>query len=58
MLHPVTPAAGSPWPMTFDISMGMQAGNAALLDQVNAILMREQPAIDAILRNYRVPRAP
>jgi quinoprotein dehydrogenase-associated probable ABC transporter substrate-binding protein len=57
-LHPVTPAAGSPWPMTFDISMGVQAGNAALLDHVNAILMREQPAIDAILRNYRVPRAP
>jgi len=57
MLHPVTPAAGSPWPMTFDISIGVRAGDAALLDQVNAILVREQPAIDVILRNYRVPRA-
>jgi mxaJ protein len=57
MVYPVTPAAASSWPMTFDISMGVRAGNSALLEQVNAALTHEQPAIDAILRAYGVPRA-
>ncbi len=54
-LEPVTPAGDARWPMTFDISMGVRRGNPALLSQVNDILRREQPRIDAILRSYRVP---
>jgi mxaJ protein len=56
MVYPVTPAASAGWPMTFNISMGVQARNTELLDRVNAALTREQPAIDAILRSYDVPR--
>jgi mxaJ protein len=56
-VYPVTPAASGGWPMTFDISMGVQVKNRELLDQVNAALTREQSAIDAILRDYGVPRA-
>jgi mxaJ protein len=55
-VYPITPAAGGGSPMTFDISMGVQVKNAALLEQVNTALMREQPAIDATLRAYGVPR--
>jgi mxaJ protein len=56
-VYPVTPAASGGWPMTFDISMGVQVRNTELLEQVNAALTRQQPAIDAILRSYGVPRA-
>jgi mxaJ protein len=55
-VYPVTPALGGASPMTFDISMGVQAKNTQLLAQVNAALAREQSAIDAILRDYAVPR--
>ena len=55
-IYAVTPPTSPPWPMTFDISMGVQANNAALLAQINAALTREQPAIDAILQSYGVPR--
>jgi mxaJ protein len=56
-VYPVTPAADSAWPMTFDISAGVQAKNRLLLDQVNTALTDQQPAIDAILQAYNVPRA-
>jgi mxaJ protein len=55
-MYPITPSASGRWPMTFDISMGVQVKNAALLEQVNAALTHEQAAIDAILRSYGVPR--
>jgi hypothetical protein len=42
--------------MQFDVSMGVQLHDAALLDAVNSVLAREQPAIDDILRHYAVPR--
>jgi mxaJ protein len=51
----VTPAADSRWPMVYDISMGVRRSDGALLQQVNAVLEREQPAIKAILKAYHVP---
>jgi mxaJ protein len=57
MTYPVTPALNGRWPMTFDISMGVKAGNAALLEQVNAALAQQQPAIERILQGYHVPQA-
>ncbi len=56
-LTPVTPSEAGSWPMTFDISMGVQVKNTILLQQVNEALARDKPAIDAILASYRVPRA-
>jgi mxaJ protein len=56
-LTPVTPSEAGAWPMAFDISMGVQIRNNALLQQVNDVLERDKPAIDAILASYRVPRA-
>jgi mxaJ protein len=56
-LSPIPSSKASPWPMQFDVSMGVQLHDAALLDAVNKVLAREQPAIDAILRRYAVPRA-
>jgi mxaJ protein len=55
--YPVTPAANGRWPMTFDISMGVKSGNAALLDQVNAALAQQRTAIERILQDYHVPLA-
>jgi mxaJ protein len=54
-LEPVTPIADSAWPMAFDIAMGVQSRNGVLRDQVNAVLDRERPAIQRILRDYHVP---
>jgi mxaJ protein len=56
-LSPIPSSKASPWPMQFDIAMGVQVHDAALLEAVNNVLAREQPAIDAILRRYAVPRA-
>jgi mxaJ protein len=51
----VTPAADSRWPMVYDIAMGVRRNDHALLEQVNSVLEREQPAIEAILKAYHVP---
>jgi mxaJ protein len=51
----VTPAADSRWPMVYGIAMGVRRGDGALLEQVNAVLEREQPAIEAILNAYHIP---
>jgi len=57
-LDAVTPAGDPRWPMSFDISMAVRRSDGELLDQINAILEREGPAIDAILRRYHVPLEP
>jgi mxaJ protein len=57
-LEPVTPAGDPRWPMSFDISMGVRRSDGQLLDRINAILERDSPAIDAILRRYQVPLEP
>lgn len=54
-LSPITSATASPWPMTFDVSMGVKLNNSVLLDAVNEVLAREQPAIDEILHSFNVP---
>jgi mxaJ protein len=51
----VTPAADPRWPMVFDISMGVRRNDRALIEQLNAVLERESPAIKVILDAYHVP---
>ena len=51
----VTPAADPRWPMVFDISMGVRRDDRALIEQLNAVLERESPAIRVILNAYHVP---
>lgn len=56
-LTPVAPLADGPqWPMFFDISMGMRRGEPDFKDKIDELLMKERPAIDAILAQYHVPR--
>ncbi len=43
-------------PLQFDISMGVRRGDVALHDELDAILQRRRPDIDAILAEYAVPR--
>jgi mxaJ protein len=58
-IEPVTPALDhATWPMTYGISVGVNPRNPALLAEVQRILDQEQPAIEAILATYAVPRLP
>lgn len=43
-------------PFEFDIAMGVQRGNTALRDELDAIIDRRRADIDAILAAYHVPR--
>ena len=43
-------------PFEFDIAMGVRRGDAALRDELDAILERRRSDIDAILLEYSVPR--
>jgi mxaJ protein len=55
---PVTPQVDGPGlPMTFDIAMGVRRGDEAFRQEIDAILARRRPEIDAILTAYGVPRA-
>jgi mxaJ protein len=51
-----TPGSDATLPMTFDISMGVAKGNAALRREIDAALVRERPAIERILDEFGVPR--
>jgi mxaJ protein len=42
--------------MVFDISLAVRRGNEPLRDELDAILLRRKPEIDAILDAYSVPR--
>jgi mxaJ protein len=54
---PVNPQIDLPFlPFVFDISMGVRRSNPALKERLDAILERRRPEIDAILRQYGVPR--
>jgi mxaJ protein len=58
-LQHVTPVLDrGTWPMTYGISVGVNRRNPALLAEVETILDKEQPTIDAILATYAVPIAP
>jgi mxaJ protein len=41
--------------MIYDISMGVRRNDRALIEQLNDVLERENPAIKAILKAYHVP---
>jgi mxaJ protein len=57
-VEPVAPQVDAgQLPMAFSISMGVRKGDAALRGQIEKILQKEKPAIDAILRSYGVPLA-
>jgi mxaJ protein len=55
-LEPVTPwLADTQWPMQFDISVGVQKDNQALLKQVDQVLARRSADIRTLLARYHVP---
>ena len=55
-LEPVTPwMADMEYPMQFDISVGVQNGNDALLKKIDGILARRAPEIKRLLNAYHVP---
>ena len=54
---PVSPQVDLPFlPFVFDISMGVRREDTALRDELDAILERRRPEIEAILDRYGVPR--
>jgi mxaJ protein len=58
-LEHVTPVLDdTTWPMTYGISVGVNRRNPELLAEVERILDKEQPNIDAILSSYAVPIIP
>jgi mxaJ protein len=58
-LEPVTPVLDdATWPMTYGISVGVSRRNPELLAEVEGILDKEQPIIDAVLSTYAVPIVP
>jgi mxaJ protein len=55
--NPVTPQIDLPFlPFVFDISMAVRRGDNALRDKLDAIIANRRHEIDAILREYGVPR--
>ena len=55
-LEPITPTLdGGHWPMTFGIGMGLRKDAPELKNEIEAVMEREKPAIDATLRKYGVP---
>jgi mxaJ protein len=56
-LTPVSPEIDLPFlPFVYDIAMGVRREDAALKQELDAILERRQPEIDRILADYGVPR--
>jgi mxaJ protein len=56
-LTPVSPQIDLPFlPFVFDVSVGVRREDTALRDEIDAILERRKPEIDAILDRYGVPR--
>jgi mxaJ protein len=58
-LQPVPMATDSEtWPMSFNIAMGVRKGDTTLRDELDRVLDRDRPQIEAILREYRIQQAP
>jgi quinoprotein dehydrogenase-associated probable ABC transporter substrate-binding protein len=58
-IEPVTPAVDAGvWPMTYDISMGVSRAEPQLRARVDEILSTRKAAIEKLLDDYHVPRAP
>jgi mxaJ protein len=56
-IEPVTPTLDdSQWPMVYDISMGVRRDNLQLREQIESILSKEKPRVDALLSAYHVPQ--
>jgi mxaJ protein len=56
LVTPVTPQIDLPFlPFVFDIAMGVRRGEDAFRRELDDVLRRRQPDIDAILREYGVP---
>jgi mxaJ protein len=56
-LVPVSPQIDLPFlPFVFDIAMGVRRGELALQQELDAILERRRPEIEALLDRYGVPR--
>lgn len=54
---PVSPQIDLPYlPFVYDISMGVRRGDDAFREQLDEILSRKSPEIEAILDEYGVPR--
>jgi mxaJ protein len=54
-IEAVTPAHDLRWPMTYDISIGVQKSHLDLLQKIDSVLDRRRRAIDTILSKYSVP---
>jgi mxaJ protein len=56
-LVPVSPQIDLPFlPFVYDISMAVRRGDVALQEELDAILERKRPEIDALLDRFGVPR--
>jgi quinoprotein dehydrogenase-associated probable ABC transporter substrate-binding protein len=55
---PVSPPSDPNLPFTFSIAMGVRKSDKGLRDELEAVLQRKRPEIDAILDDYGVPRVP
>jgi mxaJ protein len=56
-IAPVSPQIDLPYlPFVFDISLGVRRGDTALRDELDTLLERRKPEIEAILDRYGVPR--
>jgi mxaJ protein len=54
----VSPQIDQPFlPFVFDMSMAVRRGDVELRDRLDTILVNRRREIDAILREYGVPRA-
>jgi mxaJ protein len=54
---PVSPQIDLPFlPFVFDIAMGVRRGDTILKEELDVILERRQPEIEALLDEYGVPR--
>ena len=54
---PVSPQIALPFlPFVYDISMAVRRNDPALKDELDGILERKKPEIDALLDRYGVPR--
>lgn len=56
-LTPVSPEIDPPFlPFVFDISMGVERENVTLLDELNRFIQERRRDLDAILREFNIPR--
>lgn len=56
VVAPVSPAADPHLPFTFSIAIGVRKEDKDLRNEINEILARKKPQIEAILDQYGVPR--